>query len=63
MPAQNTRHTIIADLVSSRTGGPCLEQPAYNWPAKDKYIELKQFEMEVTFSLLNTMMLATEKDY
>ena len=34
--------------MMARSGGPSLKQPVFNWGAKDKYLELKHFGMEVT---------------
>ena len=34
-------------ITSYRTG-PSPRQPVFNWTAKDKYLELENFKMEVT---------------
>ena len=46
-PTQTTGQTKVAKPFRSRTGGLCLNQPTFNWASKNKYTELKQFEMKV----------------
>ena len=37
----------------SRSSGPALKQPTFNWKAQDKYDELKNFKMDV----INTFIM------
>ena len=42
--------------MEPRPGGPTIKQPNFNWEAEDKYIELKNFRLEVNniFKSFNT---------
>ena len=32
-----------------KLGGPTLKQPSFNWSMRDKYAELKNFQIEVNY--------------
>ena len=44
----STGHNTAEEISISITGGHCLTLPVFNWTAKEKYIELGQFETEMT---------------
>ena len=49
-------------LQRQRYGGPALEKTSVNWSAKDRYIELFNFEMEVTNSVETKVYELTDKE-
>ena len=41
-------HAMATEQPRSRTGGPSFRQLTFNWTAKNKYTDLKQFELKVS---------------
>ena len=71
---ENRRQVICASYhnaagtIRSQTGLPSLKKPVFVWNVKNKFIELKDFEMEVTnifhtkcFELSDTEKVAMTK--
>ena len=52
----------LRDVHRQRHGGPALKQLSFNWSAPDKYVDLLNFETEVTNTLLTKMYDITEEE-
>ena len=39
--------TAKAENMGPRMGGPIMKQRTFDWSAKDKYVELRNFKLEV----------------
>ena len=48
LPAKlHTRRSSLEELHRPKPAGPMLNQPAFDWKAPDRYMELLNSEMEV----------------
>ena len=61
---QSSRQATVPERARSRIVELCLRQPVFNWAAKDKFQELKQFDVEVmNIFLTNSMTLVMQKGH
>ena len=54
----STRHERTQN-AGPRIGRPMMKQPTFNWKAKDKYNELKNFSLEVNYVFKSYNMIQT----
>ena len=58
-PRSSATTARLREMHRERAGGPALKLPLFTWNVKDKYVELLNFEMEVT-DILQTEYVGEE---